>query len=209
MCINTQQQTFLESCVRDCKIFIDTSSLLEESSTEFFKNIAPILKREGKTIFVPWSVKRELEKLADNPVYCRSRHPDNPNCNQRAIAACKLVERLTAAHIVELYGDSDDGDFADNVFLATFTKLRLRENLLLITQDRKLASAILKLGNDTAAVRYVKRILAQRLDEKGCLQRVFAKPKFDLGKFIKPKEFMSSIFEKTVYHTPFGDFNFV
>lgn len=59
------QAAFLESFVRDYKIFIDTSSLLEESAEKFFQNIIPILEREHKSIIITKSVGQELEKLAN------------------------------------------------------------------------------------------------------------------------------------------------
>lgn len=183
-------QTFLESCVRDRKIFIDTSALMQDSSPKFFRNIAPILKRERKVIFVPFSVKHELERLANNHDYCK---------RQKAIEALELLN--DNAQVIKIYGDSDDGDFADNAILAAFTKLRLNCELVLVTQDRNLASVVLNLGKDTDAVRNVKKIFVQRLDEKGFMQRVFNKPKPNA------KGVVNTNFADTSYHTPFGDFN--
>ena len=42
------QPEFLERCVKDCKIFIDTSSFLEESTGKFFQNIVPICSAKAK-----------------------------------------------------------------------------------------------------------------------------------------------------------------
>lgn len=182
-------QTFLESCVRDRKIFIDTSALMQDSSPKFFENIAPILKRERKVIFVPFSVKHELEKLINDADFCKRR---------RAIEALKLL--TDNAQVIEFCGDNDCY-FADNDILATVTKLRLKHEIVLVTQDRNLASAVLNLGKDTYAVRNVKKIFVQRLDERGFLQRVFAKPKPNA------KGVVNTNFADTSYHTPFGDFN--
>ncbi len=164
---------FLEQCVRDCKIFIDTSSLLSDGAEKFFQNIVPILQREGKAIILPKSVALEMMKLANNPDYCRQKYPDNPDLNKRAIRACNNVNRLKQANLIEIYGDPDDGEFADNVFLHVLTKKRMQYDMLLITQDSGLASEALRIGKDNRAVRGVKKIIVKRIDEDGSLKNVF------------------------------------
>ena len=165
----TNQSDFLETCARDFKIFIDTSSLLEDGAEKFFQNIVPILERERKALIVPLSVVLELKKLAEDPAYCRQKYPDNPNLNKTAIAAFQNIMRLRSAKLLAIHGDPDDGDFADNVFLHVFTKKRMQYNLLLVTQDRALASAATDLGKDSGAVRGVKKILARRINRYGFL----------------------------------------
>ena len=169
----TNQSDFLETCARDFKIFIDTSSLLEDGAEKFFQNIVPILERERKALIVPLSVVLELKKLAEDPAYCRQKYPDNPNLNKTAIAAFQNIMRLRSAKLLAIHGDPDDGDFADNVFLHVFTKKRMQYNLLLVTQDRALASAATDLGKDSGAVRGVKKILARRINRYGFLQEIF------------------------------------
>ena len=61
----TMQSDFLKTCVRDFKIFIDTSSLSDDGADKFFQNIVPILERERKALIVPKSVGLELMKLAN------------------------------------------------------------------------------------------------------------------------------------------------
>ena len=117
---------FLESCVKDYKIFIDTSSLLATDADKFFANLVPILKSEQKAIILPLSVYKELEKLSNDPEYCKQKYPNNSELNTRAILACKNIIRLQREQCVEIYADPDDGDFADNVFLHVFTKKRMQ-----------------------------------------------------------------------------------
>lgn len=168
------QTAFLESLVKDYKIFIDTSSLLEESAENFFQNIIPILEREHKSIIITKSVGLELEKLANDPAYCQQKYPNNPELNKTARIVCGNINWLKHANIIEYYGDGDDGDFADNVFLHVFTKKRMQYNLLLITQDRGLAGEIMNLGKDNAAVKGIKKIFVQRLDKDGSLKNIFS-----------------------------------
>ena len=177
--MKTQQEIqteFLEKCVRECKIFIDTSSFLEEGAAKFFHNIVPILEREGKALIVPKSVGLELMKLANNPAYCRQKHPDSPNLNRAAINACEIFNRLKRANLIEIYADDDDKDFADHVFVYVFTKMRMKYNMLLITQDKGLAGEVMKLGKDSAAVHGVKKIIVQHIDANGFLHKIFDKP---------------------------------
>ena len=59
------KSAFLENCVKDFKVFIDTCSLLEESSDKFFQNVVPILEREKKALIVgekPRLLQREISQ---------------------------------------------------------------------------------------------------------------------------------------------------
>ncbi len=169
------QLNFLRDCVSDYKIFMDTSSLLQESTDKFFQNIVPILEREGKSITVPLSVCLELKKLAQDPDYCRRKYSNNPNLNALAIRAFKTVETMRNSQRVKVLGDPDDGDGADNVFIRVFTGRRLEYDMLLITQDRGLASEIMRLGKDNQAVRGVKKIRVQQIGKNGFLQPLFGR----------------------------------
>ena len=148
----------LDTFVKGYKIFIDTSSLLLQESERFFQNVVPLLEREKKALILPLSVYRELQKLANDPAYCRQKHGNNPELNMRAIRACKNVVRLHQARLVEVFADPDDGDFADNVFLHVLTKKRMQYDMLLITQDRGLASEAIRIGKDNRAVHGMKKI---------------------------------------------------
>ena len=167
------QWEFLEQCVKDYKIFIDTSSLLEPSVENFLQKIYPFLERENKSIIVPLSVCLELKKLAEDPAYCRRKSPNNPDLNKAALRAFKTIMIMRDDKRIEVHGDPDDGDFADNVFLHVFTKKRMQYDMLLITQDRGLASEVLNLGKDNRAVHGVKKILVQRINKQGFLQKIF------------------------------------
>ena len=59
-------------------------------------------------------------------------------------------------------------NFADNVFQTVFTQFRLKYNLMLITQDRNLASDILAIGK-SKAVNTENRILVERINKYGYL----------------------------------------
>ena len=180
------QTEFLEKCVREYKIFIDTSGFLAENAWKFFQNIVPILEREHKVLIIPKSVGLELMKLANNPAYCRQKHPDNPNLNKAAIKACEIFNRLKKANLIEVYADDDDKDFADHVFVYVFTKMRMRYDMLLITQDKGLAGEVIKLGRNNPAVHGVKKILVQRIGENGFLYKIFDNREVKNKPVVKP-----------------------
>ena len=160
---------YLEAYVKKYKIFIDTCSLLSGGADQFWQKIVPILERTGKSVIVPECVFGELKKLAENPDYCRRKGSDDPYLNEKARRACKTVKELQERDLVHVHGDPNDGNFADNVFLSVFMRFRLRHNMMLITQDRKLTEAILDLGKDCGAVRGVREIRVKRLDGSGRL----------------------------------------
>ena len=66
---------------------------------------------------------------------------------------------LTAGY-VEIRGEKSD-NFADNVFQVVFTKFRMTNRLLLITQDNNLAKDILALNNNRSVK--AKQVRAKEL----------------------------------------------
>lgn len=183
--MKTQQEEIqfelLEKYVKDYKIFIDTSSLLEADADKFFANITPILEREHKTIILSKSVGLELEKLANDPAYCLQKYPNNPELNEVARRVCHDINSLIKAQLIKPYADPDDGDFADNVFLHVFTKKRMQYDMLLITQDKGLAGEILNLGKDNRAVQGIKKIIVKRIGRDGFLKNIFGAEEIPLN----------------------------
>jgi hypothetical protein len=134
----------MEDYVKDgYKIFMDTCSLLTDAADTFWQNIIPFLQTYGTKVIIPMRCGQELEKHAGNAA--------NPELAQKAKHTLKIVNQLISAGYVEIRGEASD-NFADNVFLTVFTKFRIHENLLLITQDRGLTRDVLKL-NDVRSVR--------------------------------------------------------
>ena len=129
---------------KNTRVFIDTSSLMMEdaSATFMWRHLVPTLRNSGvRFVIVPKSVVEELNRLVDNR--------DNTTARQ-AQAARKLVKELVGENNAEIFGEDDDGSFADNLFQAIFTRYRLKYRLILITQDRSLAKEILSLNNSDA-----------------------------------------------------------
>lgn len=163
--VKDRATAFLESSVKNFKIFIDTCSLLSDHADTFLAHIVPILQREGKTIIVPLRVYEEVEKFANNPDLCAKKN--NPNLNKNAKAALKNIVVLQKAGIVEIFGEDRD-NFADNVFQTVFTQYRLKYNLMLVTQDNALANDIHRIGQ-SRAVNTKNQILVERINKYGYL----------------------------------------
>lgn len=159
--IEAQSRQDLDSYVRDKKIFIDTCSLLDESANLFWANIKPILQKYNRHIIVPFRVTEEIEKHADST---------DVNLRHSAKSAICNLNNLIKDDCVEFYGDCSD-NFADNVFLTEFTRLRLKYELLLITQDRNLSYDILRLNNNKADSRDAKQVLVKRINRFGFLSK--------------------------------------
>lgn len=156
----------LEQYVKDgYKIFIDTCSLLEDSADEFWQNIIPFLHQYDVKIIIPLRCGQELEK--------HQQSTSDQELAKKATHCIKIVNQLRKAGIVELKGEESD-NFADNVFMVVFTKFRMTEKLLLITQDRDLAEDILKLNESKAVIR-ANPIHVKKINKYGFLSNIYPK----------------------------------
>ena len=140
--IKASATAVLENFLKYYLIFIDTCSLLGRQFDRFFENIRSFLERrkseceaagqEFKSpIIVPKRVVEELMEFA----YTDKK----PELTVIAMNRIRFLKRVSEKGLVRIIGEDTD-NFADNVFLSVFTKERIHRNLLLITEDRKLAS---------------------------------------------------------------------
>lgn len=144
------------------RIFIDTCSLMEYPFVEaFWQHIIPILQRTKKKIFLPYKCWLELKKHS-----CDQTNPERAHDAKRAM---ETVKRYQTDGYISIKSDKweTDGTFADNTFKTVFTMYRDRYDLLLITQDNKLAKETLDLNNSQAV--YGKKVAAKRINKYGFL----------------------------------------
>lgn len=165
--IEAKSAAFLESSIKNFKIFIDTCSLMYEYADNFWTHAVPLLQREKKSIIVPLRVYEEVKKFADDPGLCARRN--DSTLNSRAKSALKTIITLQKAGLIAVYGDKND-NFADNVFQTVFTQFRLKYNLMLITQDCPLAKDIIEIGN-SRSVQTKNVIWVERLNKYGYMSR--------------------------------------
>ena len=165
-----RSKNFLIEIVKNYKIFIDTCSLLSEYADSFWEHILPVLKENKANIIVPLRVYEEVEKYANDPELCKRKAADNPGLNQAAKRAKEKVIKLQSEGIVRVLGDKSD-NFADNVFQTVFTQYRMKYNLILITQDKNLATDILRIS-ESKAVTVDTKTLVRRINKHGYLSFV-------------------------------------
>lgn len=146
----------------DYALFIDTCSLLHDSSEKFWEHLIPLLERYNKKVIIQKKCVDELYKHQDNK--------DKPELAKKAYYALKKIQQLMSSGYVEVRGEPSD-KFADNVFLMVFTKFRMEHKLLLITQDRDLAEEIAAL-NDSDAVKFKKGIAVKQINQYGFLSNI-------------------------------------
>lgn len=162
-----RSKAFLGDVVKNYKIFIDTCSLLSEHADKFWEHILPMLKECQANVVVPFRVYQEVEKYAKDADLCKKNAPDDPELNRRARIAKDIVVSLQSAGLVRVMGDESD-NFADNVFLTVFTQYRMKYNLLLITQDKNLATDIMRIS-ESKAVTTKTKIQVRRINKYGYL----------------------------------------
>ena len=134
---------FLELYIKNgFSIWIDTCSILHEQFETCMNNIAGFLTENNYKIKITQTVLNELTK---------HKYSSDEILKSNATKALELITQSNMKNIFEVYGDSSYS-FADNDFLAIFTRLRLDENILFITQDVALASDVWDLG-DSRSVR--------------------------------------------------------
>ena len=143
---------------KDTRVFVDTSSLMEDVSAGFMWKLAETLRNKGiRPLIVAKSVIDEIDRLEAGEDEAASRKAQN---------AKLMVKALLDGGDAERIGEESDGSFADNLFQTIFTRLRLKYTLILITQDRSLAKDILFL-NSSASVKGILGIHAFRIEKSG------------------------------------------
>jgi|GEM_PF-708330 len=120
-------------------VVIDTCSLMEDGFPPFMDilvNAKDYLK-EGLPIVVYTTCLDELKK------HSKDKHNDDKRvAAKRAIKILRSVKRKKIFTKVK----PDNGNFADNVIYSEVSERRIRQKILIITQDRKLADDLRKLN---------------------------------------------------------------
>jgi len=190
----------------DYKVFVDTSSLLQDNSEfVFFNIIAPLLCMYGKKMFIPKSVYNEI--------YKHSRLNKVKNIN----SGIRILNSFAEQNLYVIEGSIDES-FADNAIMSLFMRLRLKYNLCLITNDNSykkegnLSQDILDLKNARSVDR-IKDIVVFYINRKGknivqfknnsksyTNNKIYAKPDhpqkvapFSLPKEVKSGEYKTSV----------------
>lgn len=138
---------------------IDTSSLLQSGAEIFLKNSYAELSKTGQKLIIPFVVVMELNKKA--------LQSDNVNLAKRAKNILEAILDYKELGFIAVYGDDNDGTFADNVFHKIAAMFALRRELIFITQDYKLGQDLLTMLH-MDSVRH-RKISVYKLDTQGNL----------------------------------------
>ena len=117
------------------------------------------LHRTGQKLIIPFVVIMELNKKA--------LQSDNVNLARRAKNILEAVLNYKELGIIAVYGDDNDGTFADNVFHKIAAMFALQRELIFITQDYKLGQDLLTMLH-MDSVRH-RKISVYKLDTQGNL----------------------------------------
>ena len=123
------KDTFETLIEKDYKVFADTNAFMKVNSVKDFTNIAGLLHRNNKKLYIPKSVINEIQ----NQLY-----------TDRGKQANSIIEEYKKFDLLRIEKKFDK-NFADDPIQALFLSFRLKYNLCLITNDNNLAQDILDL----------------------------------------------------------------
>lgn len=144
-------------------VFVDTCSLMEDSFPVFMDNLTSSREywKDGLHVIVLGECIEELKKHAANK--------DNQEARIEAKRALKILHHDHWFHkILEVTKSNSNYGFADNAIYTAVSSLRIQNKVLIITQDKTLATDLKKLNSlDSQRGRYV---LVYRLNTAGDLE---------------------------------------
>lgn len=151
-------QENLERLAARYTFLIDTCSLLNEQFPTLMEHLTPLLRVNGKRLFVPSSVLAELRSLLTK----------KPELRERITAAVKILAERKAEGTAVICGEAE-ASFADRQLLEVATRFMTSTELLVITQDDGLSNDLLGL-NRLQSVQG-KRLTVGRINRYGYLSR--------------------------------------
>lgn len=165
--IEANSKAFLQKCVRDYKILIDTCSLLEKERCDLFmKNLIPMLRSNGAKLNVNVKVIKELQK--------HSMGGKTEELRKTAEQQLEFLKELSKQGLLVLRGSEREvtakDDFADNTLLSGLIQMRMECKPLLITQDKALAGDALNLNNQNSVE--ANKIHVKKINKYGYLSNI-------------------------------------
>lgn len=151
-----------ETDADDKMIFIDTSSLLHPGAEMFLQESTVELLESGQKLIIPFAVITELNKKA--------LQSSDIDLARRARSVLQSILNYKEMGVIAVYGDDNDGNFADNVFHKIAAMFALQRELVFITQDYKLGQDLLMMTH-MDSVRN-RRISVYKIDAQGQLKLV-------------------------------------
>ena len=151
-------QENLERLAARYTFLIDTCSVLNEQFPTLAERLVPLLRANGRRLFVPSGVLAELRGLLER----------KPELQPRIAVAAKTLAGLKAEGLAAVCGEADAA-FADKQLLEVATRFMTSTELLVVTQDDGLSNDLLGL-NRLQSVQG-KRLTVGRINRYGYLSR--------------------------------------
>lgn len=150
-------------------MLLDTSSLLHDAAEATLKSFfVPLVEETGQRLVVPLRVHDEVRKhLASSDAALRAK----------AERAADLIARYRALNLIDLFSDGE-ATFADNVIQFVVVRHCERYHFCVLTQDRDLATDVLRLGTRRSVAR-AKSVIALRVGDDGGLDEWYARDRSD------------------------------
>lgn len=141
----------LENYFKEYKIFIETSSILDDNTEKFLNHVSPLIQKYKNKIYIPYKVIRDIEL--------------NKN-NYNISKVNKILKNISLFDIRE--EKEDENIMMEDIIKKVFLKHRKTYKLLLISQDKILKEKILELNRDINEENNKVEVL--KINEEGFLE---------------------------------------
>lgn len=141
----------LENYFKEYKIFIETSSILDDNMEKFLNYVSPLIQKYKNKIYIPYKVIRDIELNKNNY--------DISKVN-------KILKNISLFDIRE--EKEDENIMMEDIIKKVFLKHRKTYKLLLISQDKILKEKILELNRDINEE--INKVEVLKINEEGFLE---------------------------------------
>ena len=127
----------IDEFINTYTLFVDTCSFMRGPSADiFFGKLKKYLITNRKQIIVINKVINELRKMESS---------DRLKISELAVNGLNVIKHFKSLNLIKFIGRRND-PYADNLFVSLFARYREKNKLVLITQDKKLAMRIDRIG---------------------------------------------------------------
>lgn len=134
------EEVQVQQIIRQYKIFLDDTALLNDNAAEFIYSLAGSLSAENEKVIIPLRAIEQIQAQAQKK-----------DCSKQAVSALHLLNWMQKKEIVRIRGEVSDTDLHDTI-MSVFLKFRGIHRLCLITQDEAFAAQVLRLNKTKSLV---------------------------------------------------------
>ena len=147
----------LEQLINGRIVFIDTCSCLHGKFGVFINDLTPCLRAADSKLYIAYKCIEELIKKSEDAELA-----------EKAKFALMVLTEMKSEGLLDVRGKATDS-FADSTMLQNLLRYKEKYDLLLITQDRALATDALGLNKTLAVSSRGHTIKVRRIDPNGKL----------------------------------------